>query len=75
MKFFISFKAKPKRTREEIDEDEEGEWKTVTTGTTISAEKPKMFAKDAEIDAAVVIAKLNEVRNKLLNSIIIYYTL
>lgn len=48
----------------EMDEDEEddkGEWKTVTAGTTSSAEKPKMFAKDAEIDVHIVVAKLNEV--------------
>lgn len=56
------FLAKPKRTREEIEEDLEGEWKTVPSGgAAASTDKPKMFSKDAEIDASVVIAKLNEV--------------
>lgn len=56
------FLAKPKRTREEIEEDLEGEWKTVPSGgAAASSDKPKMFSKDAEIDASVVIAKLNEV--------------
>lgn len=58
---FQTLLAKPKRTREEVDEDEEGEWKTVPSGTAASTDKPKMFSKDAEIDAALVIAKLNEV--------------
>uniref|UniRef100_A0A336N6U8 CSON007845 protein n=1 Tax=Culicoides sonorensis TaxID=179676 RepID=A0A336N6U8_CULSO len=53
-------KTKPKRTREEVEEDEEGEWKTVS-GTTAPTDKPKMFSKDAEIDAPIVITKLNEV--------------
>uniref|UniRef100_U5EZ45 Eukaryotic translation initiation factor 3 subunit C n=1 Tax=Corethrella appendiculata TaxID=1370023 RepID=U5EZ45_9DIPT len=52
--------AKPRRIREE-ESDDEGKWETVTKGSTSSSEKPKMFAKDAEIDTHVVITKLNEV--------------
>lgn len=44
-----------------MEEDEGGEWKTVPSGTAASTDKPKMFSKDAEIDSALVIAKLNEV--------------
>lgn len=50
---------KQKKPREEDDEDE-GEWETVTKGSTV-AEKPKMFAKDAEIDVPLVLNKLNEI--------------
>lgn len=46
---------------EEIEEDNEGEWKTVTAGPTSAAEKPKMFAKDAEINIPIVVSKLNEI--------------
>lgn len=49
------------KVKDEDDEDDKGEWKTVTTGTASSSEKPKMFAKDAEIDIPAVISKLNEV--------------
>lgn len=49
------------RKRREEDEDEEGEWETVTKGSATSAEKPKMFAKDAEINVRLVLEKLNEV--------------
>lgn len=55
---------KPKAVRlkkekiEEEPEDNEG-WETVPKHGT--SEKPKMFAKDAEIDVHVVLAKLNEV--------------
>lgn len=51
--------GKPRKRRE--DTDEEGEWETVTKGSATSAEKPKMFAKDAEIDIPLVLNKLNEV--------------
>lgn len=51
--------AKPRKRRE--DTDEEGEWETVTKGSSTTAEKPKMFAKDAEIDVPLVLNKLNEV--------------
>lgn len=51
--------SKPRKQRE--DTDEEGEWETVTKGSSVAAEKPKMFAKDAEIDVPLVLNKLNEV--------------
>lgn len=51
--------SKARKRREE--DDEEGEWETVTKGSATSAEKPKMFAKDAEIDVRLVLNKLNEV--------------
>lgn len=44
---------------EEPEDDDEGGWETVPKYGT--SEKPKMFAKDAEIDIHVVLAKLNEV--------------
>lgn len=50
----------PKQRRKQEESDEEGEWKTVT-GSSTTAEKPKMFAKDAEIDVPLVLNKLNEV--------------
>lgn len=52
--------SKPRKQR--VDTDEEGEWETVTKGSSVAAEKPKMFAKDAEIDVPLVLNKLNEVR-------------
>lgn len=51
--------VKQRKRREETDE--EGEWETVTKGSSTTAEKPKMFAKDAEIDVPLVLNKLNEV--------------
>lgn len=56
-----SKEGKPRRRREE--DDEEGGWETVTKGSTTMAEKPKMFAKDAEIDVPLVLNKLNEVNS------------
>lgn len=53
--------AKPRKQREEDEDDEEGEWKVVTNGVMTSSEKPKMFAKDAEIDTKLVLNKLNEI--------------
>lgn len=50
-----------KRKLRPAESDEEGEWETVTKGSSTTAEKPKMFAKDAEIDVPLVINKLNEV--------------
>lgn len=52
--------SKPRRKKDEEDE-EEGGWETVTKGPATSAEKPKMFAKDAEIDIGLVLSKLNEI--------------
>lgn len=52
-----------RRTRQpkhEID-DGEGEWETVKGGVAIPSEKPKMFAKDAEINIVAVLKKLNEI--------------
>lgn len=51
-----------KAKKEKIDEqedDDEGEWETVPKHG--ASEKPKMFAKDAEIDLSVVLNKLSEV--------------
>ncbi|KAH9376757.1 hypothetical protein HPB48_010947 [Haemaphysalis longicornis] len=42
------------------DDDEEG-WEEVKGGVPLIMEKPKMFAKDAEINHAVVLKKLNEI--------------
>lgn len=53
-------RKKPRGARDE-EEDEEGEWETVKGGMAIPSEKPKMFAKDAEIDLNLVIKKLNEI--------------
>lgn len=52
---------KSSKLREITEEDNEGEWKTVPSGPTSAAEKPKMFTKDAEIDVPAVVSKLNEV--------------
>lgn len=53
--------GKNRRRREEEEDDEEGGWETVTKGPATSAEKPKMFAKDAEIDIHLVLNKLSEI--------------
>ncbi|XP_050050284.2 eukaryotic translation initiation factor 3 subunit C [Dermacentor andersoni] len=42
------------------DDDEEG-WEEVKGGVPLIMEKPKMFAKDAEINHQVVLKKLNEI--------------
>lgn len=53
-------KEKPKKGKiEEPEDDDEGGWETVPKYGT--SEKPKMFAKDAEIDTNIVLTKLNEV--------------
>lgn len=54
-------KKETKRPRKREEEDEEGGWETVTKGPATSAEKPKMFAKDAEIDVGLVLSKLSEI--------------
>lgn len=51
-------RIKKEKEKEEDLEDNEG-WETVPKHGT--SEKPKMFAKDAEIDVPVVLSKLNEV--------------
>jgi translation initiation factor 3 subunit C len=53
--------VKIRKQKEEEKDDDEGEWETVTKGNVASAEKPKMFEKDAEIDVAIVLTKLSEV--------------
>lgn len=55
----IKGSIKPRKRIEESDE--EGEWETVTKGSSTAAEKPKMFAKDAKIDIPLVLNKLSEV--------------
>lgn len=50
-----------RRRRGEDDDDDEEGWEMVTKGTAIAVEKPKMFAKDAEIDIGLVLNKLNEI--------------
>lgn len=50
-----------KKARREDEEDGEGEWETVKGGVAIPSEKPKMFAKDAEIDLTLVVKKLSEI--------------
>lgn len=52
-------KAVKQRKEKELEDDGEGEWETVPKYGT--SEKPKMFAKDAEIDLSVVLNKLSEV--------------
>lgn len=49
-----------KRPQSDAEGDGEGEWNIVTAGSG-TVEKPKMFAKDAEIDIGVVLNKLNEI--------------
>ncbi|XP_019877854.1 eukaryotic translation initiation factor 3 subunit C isoform X2 [Aethina tumida] len=53
-------KERRKLKRDE-EEDGEGEWETVKGGIAIPSEKPKMFAKDAQIDLNLVIKKLSEI--------------
>ncbi|XP_051163189.1 eukaryotic translation initiation factor 3 subunit C isoform X1 [Leptopilina boulardi] len=53
---------KEKERKKKRDEDDgEGEWETVKGGVAIPSEKPKMFAKDAEINVTAVLKKLTEV--------------
>ncbi|XP_044763393.1 eukaryotic translation initiation factor 3 subunit C [Coccinella septempunctata] len=55
-------KEKEKRKfKKEEEEDDEGEWETVKGGIAMPSEKPKMFAKDAEIDLNLVVKKLSEI--------------
>lgn len=54
--------SKDSRKKKRVDDDDnEEEWKVVNGNRSATSEQPKMFAKDAEIDISVVIAKLNEV--------------
>ncbi|XP_043257448.1 eukaryotic translation initiation factor 3 subunit C isoform X2 [Colletes gigas] len=53
---------KEKERKKKKDEDDgEGEWETVKGGVAIPSEKPKMFAKDAEINVTAVLKKLSEI--------------
>ncbi|KAK0181270.1 hypothetical protein PV327_003564 [Microctonus hyperodae] len=53
---------KDKDRKKKRDEDDgEGEWETVKGGVVVPSEKPKMFAKDAEITVSAVLKKLLEV--------------
>lgn len=53
-------KKKTDGDRRKKESDDEGEWEVVTKGTT-TAEKPKMFTKDEEINVVVVLGKVNEI--------------
>jgi translation initiation factor 3 subunit C len=56
-------KLKPLKVKKEVEPaalTDDDEWQTVPK-SGITSEKPKMFAKDAEIDLPVVLSKLNEV--------------
>ncbi|XP_033119339.1 eukaryotic translation initiation factor 3 subunit C-like [Anneissia japonica] len=50
-----------KKKQREEEEAEAGEWTKVDKGIPVHSEKPKMFAKDAEITHALVLKKLNEI--------------
>ncbi|EAT48788.1 AAEL000175-PA [Aedes aegypti] len=52
--------SKDRLKKKRAEDDDEG-WEVVNGNRSTSAEQPKMFAKDAEIDVNVVINKLNEV--------------
>lgn len=53
--------TKDRLKKKRADEDDDEGWEVVNGNRSTSAEQPKMFAKDAEIDVNVVINKLNEV--------------
>lgn len=58
----VKIKSQPKIKADKIDDPEDdgqGAWETVPKYG--ASEKPKMFAKDAEIDLSVVLNKLSEV--------------
>ncbi|EDS41375.1 eukaryotic translation initiation factor 3 subunit 8 [Culex quinquefasciatus] len=48
--------TKDSRKKKRVEDDDDEGWESSAT-----SEKPKMFAKDAEIDVALVVNKLNEV--------------
>ncbi|CAH0388781.1 unnamed protein product [Bemisia tabaci] len=57
-------KEKEGRRKARHDEEEDAEgggWETVKGGVAIASEKPKMFAKDAEINVDIVLSKLGEI--------------
>lgn len=53
--------TKDSRKKKRFEEDDGVGWEIVNGKSSATSEKPKMFAKDAEIDVPVVINKLNEV--------------
>jgi len=53
-------KKDKKESRRRDEDDGGGEWEEVKDGVRIAV-KPKMFAKDAEINHVVVVRKLNEI--------------
>lgn len=53
--------SKDSRKKKRFEEDDGVGWEVVNGKSSATSEKPKMFAKDAEIDVPVVINKLNEV--------------
>lgn len=54
-------KKRDKEKKEKKKDDEEGEWEEVKGGVPLIKEKPKMFAKDAEINHQLVVKKLSEI--------------
>lgn len=54
-------KEKPKKQKREEEDESDTEWQKVRRGVAIPSEKPKMFAKDAEITPEAVLRKLSEV--------------
>ncbi|XP_013778391.1 eukaryotic translation initiation factor 3 subunit C-like [Limulus polyphemus] len=54
-------KKRDKEKKEKKKDDGEGEWEEVKGGVPLIEEKPKMFAKDAEINHQLVVKKLNEI--------------
>ncbi|XP_064460726.1 eukaryotic translation initiation factor 3 subunit C-like [Ornithodoros turicata] len=53
-------KKREQKARSKEEDEEEG-WEEVKGGVPLIMEKPKMFAKDAEINHQVVLKKLNEI--------------
>ncbi|XP_035212383.1 eukaryotic translation initiation factor 3 subunit C-like [Stegodyphus dumicola] len=54
-------KKRDKERRERKRDDDDEGWEEVKGGAPIIMEKPKMFAKDAEINHQVVLKKFNEI--------------
>ncbi|XP_038109990.1 eukaryotic translation initiation factor 3 subunit C [Culex quinquefasciatus] len=53
--------TKDSRKKKRVEDDDDEGWEVVNGKSSATSEKPKMFAKDAEIDVALVVNKLNEV--------------
>ncbi|XP_037281974.2 eukaryotic translation initiation factor 3 subunit c [Rhipicephalus microplus] len=54
-------REKKREQKDKRREDDEEGWEEVKGGVPLIMEKPKMFAKDAEINHQVVLKKLNEI--------------